>query len=71
MVREILKKGGDVTSKDVKGWNAVHFAAKSGSADALEALSAFKANFDHLNSEGQNPFHIACQENGESSKNKT
>jgi len=61
LVRDILKKGGDVTSKDVKGWNAVHFAAKSGSADALEALSAFKANFDQLNSDGQNPFHIACQ----------
>ena len=50
-----------MTLKDVKGWNAVHFAAKVGSADALEALSAFKADFNGLNSDGQNPFHVACQ----------
>ena len=61
-MRDILKKGADVACKDIKGCNAVHFAAKSGSAEALEALSAFKANFDQINSDGQNPFHFACQE---------
>lgn len=61
MVKDFLKKGANVALKDVRGNNAVHFAAKSGSAEALEALSAFKANFDGLNSDGQNPFHIACQ----------
>lgn len=60
MVKDFLKKGANVELKDVKGNTAVHFAAISGSADALEALSAFRANFDQRNSDGQNPFHVAA-----------
>jgi ankyrin repeat protein len=42
LVKDFLTSGADVTSKDIKGNTAVHYAAKSGSADALESLSGFK-----------------------------
>ena len=60
-----MKKGADPHSKDAKSWTAVHFAAKSGAPAALEALSAFKADFNSLNSDGQTAFHVACA-NGKS-----
>lgn len=62
LVKDFLTSGADVTSKDIKGNTAVHYAAKSGSADALESLSGFKADFNALNADGQNCFHIACNE---------
>ena len=45
LVKDFLTSGADVTSKDIKGNTAVHYAAKSGSADALESLSGFKEWF--------------------------
>ena len=60
LVADLLKKGADASQADVKSNSPVHYAAKSGSGAALQALSAYAVDFNTFNSDGQNPFHTAC-----------
>lgn len=63
LVSDFMKKGADPNVKDVKGNTPVHFAAKVGAGEALQSLSAFGVDFNTFNTDGQNAFHVACDNN--------
>ncbi|KAJ3190679.1 hypothetical protein HK101_008470 [Irineochytrium annulatum] len=50
-----------LAASDGLGWSCVHFAARSGSKDVMEALLRAGAGLKSRTADGRNVLHVACQ----------
>ena len=62
VVRGILEKGADVNQVMLRSKiHAAHEAARGGFLDCLQIMSAYKANFDQVDEQGNTPIHFAAK----------
>ena len=62
VVQAILQRGAEVNELMVRTkTHAAHEAAKGGHLDVLKVLSAYGANFDQTDDQGNTPIHLAAK----------
>jgi ankyrin repeat protein len=62
LVRYLIAKGIDVDAKDIFFWTPLHYAARSGSVEAVRCLIEAGAKLDVATDEGVTPLHLSLLE---------
>ena len=59
-VQWFLKKGASVTCEEIKGWNALHYAAQGGDTDIISLIHTRFHNIESKTSQGCTPLMVAA-----------
>ena len=63
VVRAILERGADINQLTQRTkLHASHYAAKGGFLEVLLTMSAYGANFDQYDDQGNSPVHMAAEQ---------